>query len=153
MRRRAPAHPGGPRPRAASTPPCAAAGCGRCASTPASARPKRPTRAFGSCSTPARPASAPPSTFPPRWATTPTIRWRRARGGGRAPVRQAMSPGEGEEEGVGGARLGGRIQNDVLKEFIARGTYIFPPEPSLRLGTDVFRFVVANDLAFNPISI
>ena len=70
-----------------------------------------------------------------------------------APVLLAMYLVVGEEQGVAWGRLGGTIQNDVLKEFIARGTYIFPPEPSLRLVTDVFRFVVANDLAFNPISI
>src|SRR3989338_7349683 len=70
-----------------------------------------------------------------------------------APVLLAMYLVVGEEHGVAWGRLGGTIQNDVLKEFIARGTYIFPPEPSLRLVTDGFRFVVANDLAFNPISI
>ncbi len=70
-----------------------------------------------------------------------------------APVLLAMYLVVGEEQGVAWGRLGGTIQNDVLKEFIARGTYIYPPEPSLRLVTDVFRFVVANDLAFNPISI
>ncbi|MBI4421577.1 MAG: methylmalonyl-CoA mutase, partial [Gemmatimonadetes bacterium] len=45
------------------------------------------------------------------------------------------------------------IQNDVLKEYIARGTYIFPLGPSLRLITDVFRFVVDEQMAFNPISV
>jgi methylmalonyl-CoA mutase N-terminal domain/subunit len=70
-----------------------------------------------------------------------------------APILLAMYLVIGEEQGVDWKRLGGTIQNDVLKEFIARGTYIYPPEPSLRLVTDVFRFVVANDLAFNPISI
>jgi methylmalonyl-CoA mutase, N-terminal domain len=59
----------------------------------------------------------------------------------------------GEEQGVAWPQLAGTIQNDVLKEYVARGTYVFPPEPSLRLTTDVFRFVVANGLNFNPISI
>jgi methylmalonyl-CoA mutase N-terminal domain/subunit len=59
----------------------------------------------------------------------------------------------GEEQGVAWPKLAGTIQNDVLKEYVARGTYVFPPEPSLRLTTDVFRFVVANGLNFNPISI
>src|SRR6059058_2174914 len=43
----------------------------------------------------------------------------------------------GEEQGVSSAALTGTIQNDVLKEYIARGTYIFPPKPSLRLITDI----------------
>ena len=59
----------------------------------------------------------------------------------------------GEEQGVGRTRLGGTIQNDVLKEYIARGTYIYPAEPSLRLTTDVFRFVTEEGMNFNPISI
>jgi methylmalonyl-CoA mutase, N-terminal domain len=70
-----------------------------------------------------------------------------------APILLAMYLVVGEEQGVGAERLGGTIQNDVLKEFIARGTYIFPPEQSLRLTTDVFRFVLERHLAFNPISI
>jgi methylmalonyl-CoA mutase, N-terminal domain len=70
-----------------------------------------------------------------------------------APILLAMYLVVGEEQGAGWKQLGGTIQNDVLKEFIARGTYIYPPEPSLRLVTDVLRFVAANDLAFNPISI
>jgi methylmalonyl-CoA mutase N-terminal domain/subunit len=59
----------------------------------------------------------------------------------------------GEEQGVAWPKLAGTIQNDVLKEYVARGTYIFPPEASLRLTTDIFRFVVANGLNVNPISI
>ncbi len=70
-----------------------------------------------------------------------------------APILLAMYLVVGEERGVPRARLGGTIQNDVLKEFIARGTYVFPPEPSLRLVSDVFRFVLAEGLAFNAISI
>jgi methylmalonyl-CoA mutase, N-terminal domain len=58
-----------------------------------------------------------------------------------------------EEQGVAWGSVSGTIQNDVLKEYVARGTYIFPPEPSLRLTTDVFRFVVAHGLNVNPISI
>src|SRR6059058_5393584 len=45
-----------------------------------------------------------------------------------------------EEQGVASSALTGTIQNDVLKEYIARGTYIYPPKPSLRLVTDVFRY-------------
>lgn len=70
-----------------------------------------------------------------------------------AAILLAMYIVAGDEQGVPMAQLGGTIQNDVLKEYIARGTYIYPPEPSLRLIADTFRFVVANDLAFNPISI
>jgi methylmalonyl-CoA mutase N-terminal domain/subunit len=44
----------------------------------------------------------------------------------------------GEEQGVDPAQLTGTIQNDILKEYIARGTYIYPPEPSMRLTTDLF---------------
>ena len=70
-----------------------------------------------------------------------------------APILLAMYLVVGEEQGVAAERLGGTIQNDVLKEFIARGTYVFPPEQSLRLATDVFRYVLGRNLAFNPISI
>jgi methylmalonyl-CoA mutase N-terminal domain/subunit len=59
----------------------------------------------------------------------------------------------GEERGVAWRELAGTVQNDVLKEYVARGTYIFPPEASLRLTTDIFRFVVDNGLNVNPISI
>jgi methylmalonyl-CoA mutase, N-terminal domain len=70
-----------------------------------------------------------------------------------AAILLAMYIVVGEEQGVPMAKLGGTLQNDVLKEYIARGTYIYPPEPSLRLVTDIFRFCVANRLAFNPISV
>ncbi len=70
-----------------------------------------------------------------------------------ASILLAMYIVVGEEQGVAMTKLGGTIQNDVLKEYIARGTYVYPPEPSLRLVTDSFRFVHANRLAFNPISI
>jgi methylmalonyl-CoA mutase N-terminal domain/subunit len=49
--------------------------------------------------------------------------------------------------------LSGTIQNDILKEYIARGTYIFPPKPSMRLITDVFKFTKENLPKWNPISI
>ena len=70
-----------------------------------------------------------------------------------AAVLLAMYLVVGEEQGVAPDKLGGTIQNDVLKEFIARGTYVFPPEQSLRLTSDVFRYVLERGLAFNPISI
>src|SRR5436305_4468260 len=59
----------------------------------------------------------------------------------------------GEEHGVAGNALTGTIQNDILKEYIARGTYIFPPQPSLRLVTDVFRYCRSEIPKWNTISI
>ena len=70
-----------------------------------------------------------------------------------APILLAMYIGVGEEQGVALGRLQGTLQNDILKEYIARGTYIYPPEPSLRLVTDIFRFTARNKMSFNPISI
>jgi methylmalonyl-CoA mutase, N-terminal domain len=58
-----------------------------------------------------------------------------------------------DEQGVPRAKLSGTIQNDILKEYIARGTYIFPVEPSLRLITDVFAFCNAEVPRWNTISI
>ncbi|MFJ2767495.1 methylmalonyl-CoA mutase [Streptomyces sp. NPDC087300] len=58
-----------------------------------------------------------------------------------------------EEQGVDAARLTGTIQNDVLKEYIARGTYIFPPGPSLRLVADTFRYCGSEIPKWNTISI
>jgi methylmalonyl-CoA mutase N-terminal domain/subunit len=58
-----------------------------------------------------------------------------------------------EERGIDRAKLSGTIQNDILKEYIARGTYIYPPEPSLALITDIFRFCAAEVPGWNPISI
>ncbi len=70
-----------------------------------------------------------------------------------AAILLAMYVVVGEEQGVDYRALGGTIQNDILKEYIARGTYIFPPAPSLRLIGDIFRFVAAEGMNFNPISI
>src|SRR5687767_701561 len=58
-----------------------------------------------------------------------------------------------EERGVARDALSGTIQNDILKEYIARGTYIYPPEPSLALVADSFRFCAAELPNWNPISI
>src|SRR5687767_15283041 len=58
-----------------------------------------------------------------------------------------------EERGIPRDKLSGTIQNDILKEYIARGTYIYPPEPSLRLIAEVFRFSAAELPGWNPISI
>src|SRR5207237_8161203 len=58
-----------------------------------------------------------------------------------------------EEQGVDPARLGGTIQNDLLKEYIARGTYIYPPRPSMRIITDVFAYCNEHLPQWNTISI
>ena len=58
-----------------------------------------------------------------------------------------------EERGIDGAKLRGTIQNDVLKEYIARGTYIYPPQQSLRLTTDIFGYCAAELPQWNTISI
>ncbi len=57
------------------------------------------------------------------------------------------------ERGVAGDKLRGTIQNDILKEYVARGTYIFPPAPSMRLVTDVFAYADARMPQWNTISI
>jgi methylmalonyl-CoA mutase N-terminal domain/subunit len=70
-----------------------------------------------------------------------------------AAILLAMYVAVGEEQGVPLTKLQGTVQNDILKEYIARGTYIYPPEPSLRLVADIFRFTAAGKMSFNPISI
>jgi methylmalonyl-CoA mutase N-terminal domain/subunit len=58
-----------------------------------------------------------------------------------------------EENGVDPKHLGGTIQNDILKEYVARGTYIYPPRPSMRLVTDTFSYCAEHLPAWNTISI
>ena len=58
-----------------------------------------------------------------------------------------------EEQGVTPAQLSGTIQNDILKEFMVRNTYIYPPEPSMRIISDIFAFTSRNMPRFNSISI
>ena len=58
-----------------------------------------------------------------------------------------------EEQGVEGSELRGTVQNDILKEYIARGTYIYPPKPSMRLVTDLFAYAAEWMPAWNTISI
>ncbi|MGI9189584.1 MAG: methylmalonyl-CoA mutase family protein, partial [Longimicrobiaceae bacterium] len=58
-----------------------------------------------------------------------------------------------DERGIGREKLSGTVQNDILKEYIARGTYVFPVEPSLRLITDVFAFCNREVPRWNTISI
>ncbi|MBU7007604.1 acyl-CoA mutase large subunit family protein [Phosphitispora fastidiosa] len=70
-----------------------------------------------------------------------------------AAVLMAMYIAVGEKQGVSREQLSGTIQNDILKEYIARGTYIYPPEPSMRLITDTFAYCSANLPNWNSISI
>ena len=65
----------------------------------------------------------------------------------------AMYIAVAEKQGVSMDKLSGTIQNDILKEYIARGTYIFPPKPSMRLITDIFGFCSQNVTKWNTISI
>src|SRR5690242_6241331 len=58
-----------------------------------------------------------------------------------------------EERGIAREKLSGTIQNDILKEYIARGTYVYPPRPSLDLVAEIFRFCAAEVPRWNPISI
>ncbi|HSL18354.1 MAG TPA: methylmalonyl-CoA mutase [Methylomirabilota bacterium] len=58
-----------------------------------------------------------------------------------------------EEQGVAPERLSGTIQNDILKEFMVRNTYIYPPEPSMRIIADIFRYTSERMPRFNSISI
>ncbi|MGB3975540.1 MAG: methylmalonyl-CoA mutase family protein [bacterium] len=70
-----------------------------------------------------------------------------------AAVLLAMYIAVAEKRGIDKALLTGTIQNDILKEYIARGTYIFPPGPSMRIITDIFEYCSANLPKWNTISI
>ena len=70
-----------------------------------------------------------------------------------APVLLAMYIAVGKKQGVDPSKLNGTIQNDILKEYIARGTYIFPPRPSMRLTTDIFHYCAEHLPQWNTISI
>jgi len=70
-----------------------------------------------------------------------------------AAVLLAMYIAVGDRQGVDRDQLRGTIQNDVLKEYVARNTYIFPPDPSMRIVTDIFEFCAAEVPNFNTISI
>jgi methylmalonyl-CoA mutase N-terminal domain/subunit len=70
-----------------------------------------------------------------------------------ASVLLAMYIAVAKKQGVDPKRLRGTIQNDILKEFIARGTYIYPPQPSMRLITDIFKYCKENIPRWNTISI
>ena len=70
-----------------------------------------------------------------------------------APVLLALYVAVGASQGIVSEKLSGTVQNDILKEYIARGTYIFPPEPSKRLVTDTFAFCRERVPRWNTISI
>jgi methylmalonyl-CoA mutase N-terminal domain/subunit len=70
-----------------------------------------------------------------------------------APLLLLMYQMVAEEQGVPASGIRGTIQNDILKEYIARGTYIYPPRPSMRLVTDVFAYCAEALPAWNTISI
>jgi methylmalonyl-CoA mutase N-terminal domain/subunit len=70
-----------------------------------------------------------------------------------ANILLAMYVAVGRKQGVEQSRLGGTVQNDVLKEYVARGMYIFPPKPSMRMVTDIFEYCSQNMPQWNTISI
>jgi methylmalonyl-CoA mutase N-terminal domain/subunit len=70
-----------------------------------------------------------------------------------AAILLAMYIAVAEKQGVAKEKISGTAQNDILKEYIARGTYIFPPKPSLRLITDIFRYCKTEVPKWNTISI
>jgi len=70
-----------------------------------------------------------------------------------APILLAMYIALGRKQGVEPANLNGTTQNDILKEYIARGTHIFPPRPSMRLATDIFAYCAKHVPRWNTISI
>src|SRR4030095_2729253 len=70
-----------------------------------------------------------------------------------AAILLAMTLAVAKKQGVGQEKLSGTVQNDILKEYIARGTYIYPPQPSLRLTTDILSYSSQFLPRWNPISI
>ena len=70
-----------------------------------------------------------------------------------AAILLAMYIAVGEKQGVPQSQLDGTVQNDILKEYVARGMYIFPPKPSMRLVTDIFEYCAKNVPKWNTISI
>jgi methylmalonyl-CoA mutase len=72
--------------------------------------------------------------------------------GAALPI-MAMYITTAEEQGVAAEKLAGTLQNDILKEFMVRNTYIYPPAPSMRIVSDIIAYTSANMPRFNPISI
>src|SRR5207302_9823641 len=71
----------------------------------------------------------------------------------RAGVLLAMYVATAEKAGMPRARLGGTIQNDILKEYQAQKEFIFPPRPSMRIVTDMIRFCAAEMPRWHPVSV
>ena len=164
---------------------CTARACGRCGSTPASARPPRRTSATASCSSRGRPGLSVAFDLPTQMGHDPDApiaqgevgkvgrldRVARGHGGPlrghparprvdldddqrhRAHPARALRGGRRGGRAWPPSKLSGTIQNDILKEYIARGTYIFPPAPSMRLITDMFAFCRQHVPRWNTISI
>jgi methylmalonyl-CoA mutase N-terminal domain/subunit len=70
-----------------------------------------------------------------------------------ANILLAMYVAVGQKQGLAQSQLGGTVQNDILKEYIARGMYIFPPKPSMRMVTDIFEYCSQHMPQWNTISI
>ena len=70
-----------------------------------------------------------------------------------APILLALYFATAEKQGANLRRLSGTVQNDILKEYIARGTYIYPPKPAMRLVTDIFAFCCDHAPEWNTISV
>ena len=70
-----------------------------------------------------------------------------------ASILLALYVAVGRRQGVPDDKIAGTVQNDILKEYTARGTYIYPPGPSMRLTTDVIDYCRGSLPKFNPISI
>ena len=70
-----------------------------------------------------------------------------------APILTALLVAVAEENGVPRGRLGGTVQNDILKEYVARGTYIYPPKASIRLAVDLIEFATREMPQWNYISV
>lgn len=70
-----------------------------------------------------------------------------------ANVLLAMYVAVGQKQGVEQSKLGGTVQNDILKEYVARGMYIYPPKPSMRLVTDIFEYCSQHMPQWNTISV
>jgi len=70
-----------------------------------------------------------------------------------ATILLAMYAAVGQKQGLEQSQLGGTVQNDILKEYVARGMYIFPPKPSMRLVTDIFEYCSHHMPQWNTISI
>ena len=183
-RRRSSVGPASRRSRAASIRRCTAAGCGRCASTPDSARPQSTNERFNfllaagqtglSCAFDLPTQMGYDSDHPraegevgkvgvaidslddmrtlldgiplDQVTTSMTIN-------STAAILLLMYELVAEEQGVVARSISGTIQNDLLKEYIARGTYVYPPRPSMRIITDIFEYCAEHIPKWNTISI